>query len=219
MGDELSFNLTRLQDWSHLKVNAYLLELSAAHETIGIVLRTGGPANAVIRIEVDASLALILVEKLETVIVDENVGASALKFVSRDGGFDRLDRRRDDRRETLLVHWALDRDVRQCVRGESVWEHGGVETAILLHLLDGSDALSDATDDDLSEELLILLAWDVHKAGHGAYQREEDLNGREREEGQTSVVVVDGNLNGDLAEPSAQHDGNQDQCEGDQDSV
>ena len=183
------------------------------------MLGTGGPANAVIRIEVNASLALILVEKLETVIVDEDVGATALQLISSDGGFDRLDRRRDDRRETLLVHWALDRDVRQCVRGESVWEHGGVEAAILLHLLDGSDALSDATDDDLSEELLILLAWDVHKAGHGAYQREEDLNGREREEGETSVVVVDGNLNGDLAEPSAQHDGNQDQCEGDQDSV
>ncbi len=77
------------------------------------MLWPGSPSNAVVSIELDSSTSLLLVDDLETIIVDEHVGGSSLEFVGGDGLFDGLDGWRNDGAQTLLIHRALDRDVRQ----------------------------------------------------------------------------------------------------------
>lgn len=52
---------------------SYLLELSLSDESINPVTWSGGPANAVVGVEVDTLLSLFFRNELQAVIIDENV--------------------------------------------------------------------------------------------------------------------------------------------------
>lgn len=116
---------------------------------------TRSPSDAVVRVEFDSGLALLLVDQLETVVVDENVRRATLQFVRGDGLLDRLDGWRDDGCKTFLVHRALDGDVGKVATLNATWKHGRVVARVHRHLAYGTDALRNATNDDLSEELEI----------------------------------------------------------------
>lgn len=57
----------------------------------GAVVGTGGPTDIVVGVEPDAGFALGERYGLEAIVVDEEVGGAALKFVGGDGGFDGTD--------------------------------------------------------------------------------------------------------------------------------
>ena len=52
------------------------------------MLWSGSPPNAVISIKFDSCATFLLIDNLETIIVDEHVGRSTLKFISGDGLLD-----------------------------------------------------------------------------------------------------------------------------------
>ena len=113
----------------------------------------GGPANVVIVIKVNPCTALLLVQKLKAIVVDEDVCSATLKFVSANGSLDGLYSWRNNGNETFLVDGALDSDVREIAALESLRKHSRVKLGVEAHLTDWSNALSNAADNDLSEEL------------------------------------------------------------------
>ena len=72
-----------------------LLEAACTLEPAGrvVVLRARDPADAVLRVEHDARVALLDGEQPETVVVDENRGRTTLAGVCLHGLLERLDRR------------------------------------------------------------------------------------------------------------------------------
>ena len=60
---------------------AYLLKFTLPHESIFPVLWARSPSNRVIRIEFNASPSLILIDDLQTIVVDEHISRPALKLV------------------------------------------------------------------------------------------------------------------------------------------
>ena len=62
----------------------------------------------------------------------------------------------DDGCQAFFVDWTLYRDVRELSILEASWQHSGVVAGVLIHLLDGPDALSSTANDDLHEELGII---------------------------------------------------------------
>ena len=140
------------------KDRTYLLELSLPHEPILAMLRTCGPTDRVVSIEFNTSPSLVLVNDLETVIVDEHVRGTALEFIGGDGLFDRLDCGRNDRVQTFLVHRALHSDVRQSTVPDPRRSLCRVELRVHLQLSDGTETLRETTDYDLSEELDALIS-------------------------------------------------------------
>lgn len=118
------------------------------------MLGPSSPADAVVGVEVDTGLSLLLVDKLEAVVVDEDVGATALELVGRNGLLNRLDRGRDNRVKTFLVDGALDGDVGELAACYAAGLQCRVETTVLVDLLDWANDLSDTSDDDLTEKLL-----------------------------------------------------------------
>jgi hypothetical protein len=179
-----------------------LLELSATNEAIETVLGTGSPTNAVVGVELNSGLTLLLIEKLKTIVVDEDVGGTTLKLVGGDSLLDRLDGRGNDGCETLLVDRALNGDVRKVATLDAAGEQSRVEARVHGHLANGTDHLSDTTDDDLGEE-----------------EGEEDLDGREDDEGDTSVATIDLDLDGQLSVTGSEKSDNDDEGDGDEDGV
>lgn len=182
-----------------------LLELSLTDETLGAVLGTGGPPDVVVGVEVDTGVALVLVDQLQTIVVEQHVAGATLKFVGRHGSFARLDGGSNDTLQTLLVHGALDSDVGKRVtidRSNAAREQSRVETGVRGNLLDGTDNLGGTSDNDLSEE-----------------KREEDLDRCEDEEEETEPVVVDGDFDGDLTETGTEQGENDNEGDRDQDCV
>ena len=90
------------------------------------MLGSRSPANGIIRIEFDTRLTLLFIDNLETVVVDEHVGRSALEFVGRDGLLDGFDGGRNNGMKTFLVDGTLDRDVREDLVGQSRGFDGGI---------------------------------------------------------------------------------------------
>ena len=117
------------------------------------MLGTSSPSNRVIGIKFDTGTSLFFVDDLKTVVVDEHVGGATLQFVCRDSLLDGFDSRRNDRCQTLLVHGTLDGDMRKDTILQPRWTFGRIVFRVGVHLADWTDALSDTTNDDLSEEL------------------------------------------------------------------
>ena len=117
-----------------------------------------GPAQRIVSIEVNPGFSFSLVQYLQSIVVDQNVCASALHFICRDRCLDTSDRGHDDGFETFFVDRTLDRDVWQWSSCHSDGQHGRVESAVLLHLANRSQDLCKAADDDLCEELDLTLA-------------------------------------------------------------
>jgi len=179
-----------------------LLELSTTDEAIETVLGTGSPTNAVVGVELDSGLTLLLVEKLKTVIVDEDVGGTTLELVGRDGLLDRLDSRSDNGCETLLVDRALDGDVRQVAALDTARKQSRVEAGVHSHLANGTNHLGNTTDNDLGEE-----------------ESEEDLDRRQGDERNAGIAAIDLDLNGQLSVTSAEKSDNDDKGDCDEDGV
>lgn len=139
-----------------------LLEFSFPDESIITMFRSRGPAQGVISIEVNPGFSFLLVQDLQSIVVDQDVCAAALHFICRDSSLDTPDRGHDDGFETFLVDRTLDRDVWQWSSRHSDGQHGRVESAVLLHLADRSKDLCKAADNDLSEELDFTLAGHQH---------------------------------------------------------
>ncbi|CRK15930.1 hypothetical protein BN1708_011614 [Verticillium longisporum] len=115
--DELLLDLAR--DHEAIVHIGRLLKLAATDEAILAMLRACDPADAVVGVELDARAALLVGEKLQTVIVDEHVGRATLQFICGHGLLDGLDRGNDDTGQTLLVYRTLDGNMRQDVALQS----------------------------------------------------------------------------------------------------
>lgn len=131
----------------------YLLKFAFPHETIGTMLGTSSPSDRVISIKFDTSTSLLFVDDLKTVVVNEHVGGATLQFVCRDSLLDGFDSWCNNRCQTLLVNGTLDGDVRKDTILQPRWAFGGIIFRVRVHLADGTDALSDTTNDDLGKEL------------------------------------------------------------------
>ena len=165
------------------------------------MLGTGSPADAVVLVELDTCLTLLLVKNLKAIIVDENVGRSTLKLIGSHRSLERLHCWRNDGCETLFVYRALNGDVGE-LSSDATGQERGVVPRVGLHLTNGTNHLCDTTNNDLCEE-----------------QREEDLDGDQDQKGDSNVVLVDHDLNGDLLESETQHDRDNDESESDEDTV
>ena len=88
-----------------------LLELSFPDESIITMFGSRGPAQRIVSIEVNPGFSFSLVQYLQSIVVDQNVCASALHFICRDRSLDTSDRGHDDGFETFFVDRTLDRDV------------------------------------------------------------------------------------------------------------
>lgn len=60
------------------------------------MLRTSSPSDRVISVELDPGSSLLLIDDLQSIVVDEHVGGPPLEFIRRDGLFDRFDRGSND---------------------------------------------------------------------------------------------------------------------------
>jgi hypothetical protein len=101
-----------------------------------------------------------LMVPLTSVIVDEDVGSTALQLVSGNGFLDRLNCRLDDAMQTLLVNWHLNGDMWQfsvCVAMEASWWFSRVELAVGLHERARPKDLSQVANDGLEEELEVSV--------------------------------------------------------------
>lgn len=94
------------------------------------------PSERIIGVKVNSGFPLLVVEQLESVVVDENVGTSALHLIRRNCSFDTSDGGYDDRIETFLVDGTLNCHVWKCARCHSDGQHGRVESAVFFHLMD-----------------------------------------------------------------------------------
>lgn len=112
-----------------------------------------GPSDRMIGVEIDPRLPLFFIKDLQSVIVHEDVSSATLHLVRRDGLLERPDSRLNDTSKALLVDRTLDVDVRQRTTFESLRPYRGIIATVHLHLLDGSNALRDAADDDLGKKL------------------------------------------------------------------
>ena len=65
-----------------------LLEFSLADEAIGVVSRTSSPSNLIVGVEFNTGLSLFGGDDLETIVVDEDIGGSSLKFICGNGLLD-----------------------------------------------------------------------------------------------------------------------------------
>lgn len=115
----LARKLKKKQRAKSIKWLAYLLKFSFSYEPVCTMFRTRSPSDGMIRVKVNTGLSLLLVDDLETVVVDEHVGRPSLKLIGRDGGFDGLDRRCNDRVKTFFVNRTLDCDVRKNTIGQA----------------------------------------------------------------------------------------------------
>jgi hypothetical protein len=181
-----------------------LLELSATKEgsavlTLGIVTRTSDPSDVVLVVEVLASAGLLFRDQLHTIVVDEDVGSTALHLVGGDGSLDGVDSGLNDTNKTLLVNGTLDGDVRESdkIGVEALGGDTRVELGVGGQLRDRTEELSDVSDKSLEEE-----------------ERDPHLGNETDHEGQTSVATIVTDFDGDLA-PTQTHDNNdQTQCQG-----
>jgi len=130
-----------------------LLEFSFSNEPINIVSRSSCPANLIIGIEFDASLALFGRDELETIVIDEDVCRAPLEFVCRDRLLYRSHSRNDNAVKTLFVDWALDRDMWQHIGAQAHRRGRGEIFRVLGEMLDWTDDLCNGTDNDRGEEL------------------------------------------------------------------
>jgi len=87
-----------------------MLTFSLSDEII-TMLWSGSPSDAVVGIKFDSGTSFLLVDNLETVVVDEHVGGASLQLISGDGLFNGLDCWCDDGAKALLVDGALNGDV------------------------------------------------------------------------------------------------------------
>ena len=94
------------------------LELSFALETIDVVSWTSGPADVMVGVELGACLAVLSGDKLQAVVVDEDVCCAALQLVGGDGLFDRPDCGCDHGVKSFFVDGALNGDVWEIVGRE-----------------------------------------------------------------------------------------------------
>ena len=117
------------------------------------MFRSRRPANRVVPVEVNACIPLVLWDELKAVIVDQHVGRPALQLIARDCRFDGPHGGHDGQLQTLLVHGTLNRDVRQRATHQPGRRDRRIELGVHLHLLDGAEALGQATHHDLGEEL------------------------------------------------------------------
>lgn len=149
------------------------------------MFRSRCPSERIIGVKINSGFPLLVVEQLESVVVDENVGTSALHLIRRNCSFDTSDGGYDDRIETFLVDGTLNCHVWKCARCHSDGQHGRVESAVFFHLMDRATskgyrlkvskcfslvllldcqekhvlylhALSKAADNDLCEKLFLL---------------------------------------------------------------
>ena len=109
-------------------------------------------------VKVNTCLPFFLIDDLKTVVVDEHVCRTALQLVRGNCLLDGLDRRCDDRCQPFFVNGTLDSDVRQDAIRQPGRLDRRIELGVLVHLADWTDALSDATDDDLGEELFAFVS-------------------------------------------------------------
>lgn len=77
------------------------------------MLGTCSPANTILFVSFDTSAAVLLRKKLQTIVVDEDVGSTTLHFVGSNGGIDTADGGNNDSLKTFLVDWHLDGEVRK----------------------------------------------------------------------------------------------------------
>lgn len=93
---------------------AHLLKFALSLETVLPVWGPSDPSNVMIRIEVDPFLPKMLIlvfVKLQSIIVDQDIGRASLELVCTDGLFDRFYCWGNNPGKALLVHRALDGDM------------------------------------------------------------------------------------------------------------
>lgn len=184
------------------KYEKYLLEFATTEETVLAMLWSGDPSDVVGLVEVNTSLSLGFVNKLETIVVDEDVGGTTLHLIGGNTLLDGADGGKDDSLQAFLVDRALNGDVRQLSAIQSWGCLGGEELGVAVELGDRSKDLCKTSDNDLSEE-----------------QSEEDLDWSQEEKGNANVGMVYGHFNGNFSETGSQHDDDDDEGEADQDCV
>lgn len=121
------------------------------------MLGARGPSDTVVRIKVDARSSLFFVNKLQAIVVDEHVCRTALKFVCRNRLFDGPHCRHNDGLQPFLVDGTLNRDMRKSSVLKTRRAVCGEELGVLGHLANGTNALCETTDNDLSKKLKHVL--------------------------------------------------------------
>jgi len=116
------------------------------------------PTNVMIRIEVDPFLPKMLIlipVKLQSIVVDQDIGRAALELVCTDGLFDRFYCWGNNPGKALLVHRALDGDMGEWPGTDARRRLCGIVLGIKGQLGYRADTLSGAPYDDLTEELCV----------------------------------------------------------------
>ena len=91
----------------------YLLEFTLSHEAILAMLRSSGPSDRMVGVELDASTSFFFVNDLQSVVIDEHIRRPALQLICGNGLFDGFDGGSDDGMQTFLVNRALNSDMRK----------------------------------------------------------------------------------------------------------
>ena len=149
-----------------------------AHLGIGVMRWPSNPTDILFLIEATPSLSLCSGKKLHTVIVDEDVGRSALHLVRRHRGLQGQHSRHDDSSQSFFIDWHLNGDVWEGITVFNTrWCLPRVEFGVLLQLIDWAYDLSNVGDDNLHEK-----------------QRNEYLSWNGDEECEASVISIDRDL-------------------------
>lgn len=137
---------------------AHLLEFALSLETILPVWGPSDPSNVMIRIEIDPFLPKMLIlifVKLQSIIVDQDIGRAALELVCTDGLFDRFYCWGNNPGKTLLINRALDGDMGERSGADTRGRLRGIILGIVGQLRYRADTLSGTPYDDLTEELRV----------------------------------------------------------------
>lgn len=145
-------------------ITTYLFEFSLSCESINTMLGPSSPSDTVVGIEVNARSSLVLVDQLQSIVVDEHVGRATLKFVCRNCLFDRSYRGHNDGVQPFLVDRTLDRDMWKSSILETRRAVRRKEFGVLGHLANRPNALCETADNDLSKKLntgewIVLVRW------------------------------------------------------------
>lgn len=117
----------------------------------------GRPSDTIVGIEVDACSSFFLINKLQSIVVDEHICRATLKFVCGDCLFDGSDGGHNDGLQPFLVDGTLDRDMGKSPVLETRRAVGREEFGVLGHLANRTNALRETADNDLSEKLTRVL--------------------------------------------------------------
>ena len=142
---------------------AGLLELATTKEhclaifkiRLGVMGRACYPSDVVFVIEIAACLGFFIADELHTIVVDKDVGGTALHLVGADCLFDGDYRRLDNSRETFFVYGHLEGDMGQRVQ-VTIKPLGwlpAVVFAVIINRADGTEDLEQIAGECLEEEL------------------------------------------------------------------